>query len=69
MTGEANDLMHVDMLGMVAGLVEEFPDLPVRSVVRSVRQSVDQLPAGSAELIMGAARVKLEALRESGPSV
>ncbi len=67
--GRENDLMYVDAIGIVAALANEFPDLPLRSVVRAVKQSVDQLPEGSPALIMGAARARLRALQRSGAGV
>ncbi len=61
--------MYLDMLGIVAALTQEFPGLPVRVVVRSVRESVDQLPEADSYLITSAARAKLSALQRSGSGV
>lgn len=49
----------MDALGIAAALTHDFPDLPVRVVVRSVRRLVDQLPYAAADEILTAARLQL----------
>ncbi len=57
----------MDMLGTVAALAHEFPDLPTKAVVRAVKQSVDQVHDGDERLITATARAKLSKVRGAGP--
>ncbi len=50
-------------------MAREFPDLPARSVVRSVRQAVEEFPGESADLVKDAARRKLVTLSRAGSGV